>query len=137
MWRNVAAKFRGELDVDFSIFADADIYCGYLRMRMSKIMWISNQNVDFLLFMNGDIYFQYLRMLEIMRMQISGQDVSLIFTDADIDADIYFQYLQMWMIKIMRISADVDIQSTSSKVLPQNGGIGEIPTAKSGRVHAH
>ena len=136
MWWNVATKFRGEPDVDFSIFADADIYCRYLRM--SKIMRISSRNVDFLLFMNGNIYFQSLRMLEIMQLQISGQDVvSLIFTDADIDADIYFQYLQMWMIKIMRISADVDIQSTSSKVLPQNGGIGEIPTAKSGRVYAH
>ena len=104
----MAVKFRGGPDADFSIFEDADIYFQYWRTRMFRIMW----------------------------MQTSGQDVDfLLFTDADI----CFQYLRMQvlMLKIMRISADADIRSTSCKVLPQKGGIGEIPTAKSGQFHAH
>ena len=88
---------RGGMDVDFLIFADADI--------------------------DEDIYFQYLRMgmLKIMRMRISGQDVDIsIFTDTNVDTDKYFQFLRIRMLKIMRISADADadIVSTSSMCVP-------------------
>ena len=59
-------------DVDSLIFADADIYFHYSRMRILRIMLISGQDVDSLIFVDADIYFQYLQMRMLKMMWISG-----------------------------------------------------------------